>query len=370
MSKEKLIRFLYWVLYISLCFISGWFSSEGITNYFSQSTSFYQSEEINDKWPVITINLDGANTSVKYGNNTWIYYGSGYNGLENIPQKLLKFGKNIFQYKKINKTDIVFLDKYKYYNGIFRIIPLTKLSEENPYGEIQIITLKELHIDVVTIDFASLENSLGSIFSVWNDGRHLSYTIKKNHFKVIFIKPDKYVYLPQISKCHDESYYDCIVSELDKMDFNLTFQNDNLFKNLQNLFNLTCFKKCIPDVFSYGKNFSTPFCQKEDEDFCARRIAINMIEIESKTKTYSRCKHSCKILQYHGVELTEKAIPLENLQVETMNEYGIFYDFAYGDNAPPHQVSKSFFAIHWKFLGSITFNYFFLDFIYFEWNFC
>ena len=353
MNKVKLLKFLYWVFYLGLCFVSGWFSSEGLANYFSQRTSFFQSEEINKKWPVITINLDDPNSSVEYDKNTWIYYSLGYKGFEDIPLKLLKLQENIFQYKEINKTEKVFLEEYKHYDGKFRkhhdgkfrIIHLTELTEENPYGEIQIVTLKELHTKLVSIDFASLENSLGSIFSIWNDGQHLSYTIPKNHFKEIFIKPNKYVYLPQTSKCHDESYYDCIVSELDKMDF-----NHSMFHPLNG-----CSKKCIPNVFSYGKNFSTPFCQKNEEDFCARRVAINMIEAtekESKLKTYSRCKHSCEILQYSGVERTQYAIPLENHQLEnnTLNntEYGLFYDFAFGDNAPPHQVSNSLVAIHWK----------------------
>ena len=214
MSKENLFRFLYWLLYLGLCFVSGWFSSEGIANYFSQSTSFFQSEEINDKWPVITINImDVSNASLEYGKNTWIYYCVTYYGLLDLSCQLLKLGENIFQHKEINKTETVFLEKYKYYN-IFRIIPLTKLSEENPYGEIQILTLKELNTNMVTIDFTSLENSLGSIFTIWNDGRHLSCTILKYSQKDIFIKPDKYVYLPQTSKCHEDSYYDCIASEL------------------------------------------------------------------------------------------------------------------------------------------------------------
>ena len=351
MNKIKFFKFLYWVLYLGLCFVSGWFSLEGIANYFSQRTSFFQSEEINKKWPVITINLDDPNSSVEYDKNTWIYYSLGYKGFEDIPLKLLKLQENIFQYKEINKTEKVFLEEYKHYDGKFRkhhdgkfrIIHLTDLTEENPYGDIQIVTLKKLHTKLVSIDFASLENSLGSIFSIWNDGQHLSYTIPKNHFKEIFIKPNKYVYLPQTSKCHDESYYDCIVSELDKMDF-----NHSMFHPLKG-----CSKKCIPNVFSYGTNFSTPFCQKNEEDFCARRVAINMIEVtekESKMKTFSRCKHSCEILQYSGVERTEYAIPLENHQLEEMNEYRIFYDFGYGDNAPPHQVSKSFFAFYWKYI--------------------
>ena len=211
MNKVKLLKFLYWVFYLGLCFVSGWFSSEGLANYFSQRTSFFQSEEINKKWPVITINLDDPNSSVEYDKNTWIYYSLGYKGFEDIPLKLLKLQENIFQYKEINKTEKVFLEEYKHYDGKFRkhhdgkfrIIHLTELTEENPYGEIQIVTLKELHTKLLSIDFASLENSLGSIFSIWNDGQHLSYTIPKNHFKEIFIKPNKYVYLPKTSKCHD-----------------------------------------------------------------------------------------------------------------------------------------------------------------------
>ena len=118
----------------------------------------------------------------------------------------------------------------------------------------------------------------------------------------------------------------------------------------------TCPKKCIPNEFFYGKNYITPFCENWDEDYCARNIAKTMIEItekESRMKTYSRtriCKHSCNILQYSGVILSESMLLNEDFQEqetmkdfyeqETMNVYKLNYDFGYGDNAPPHQVPK------------------------------
>ena len=56
-SAKKLCRVLYWTLYLSLCFISGWFASGVIENYMSGSTSFSQSEETAITRPVITIDL-------------------------------------------------------------------------------------------------------------------------------------------------------------------------------------------------------------------------------------------------------------------------------------------------------------------------
>ena len=73
--------------------------------------------------------------------------------------------------------------------------------------------------------------------------------------------PKKYNFLKQTSNCHKESYYECIISELDNLDF-------------QGL----CPVRCIPDEFKYFyKNHSTPFCQKEEDEHCAKREQANLM---------------------------------------------------------------------------------------------
>ena len=100
----------------------------------------------------------------------------------------------------------------------------------------------------------------------------------------------------------------------------------------------------MPNVFFYGKNYSTPFCQNKDEDDCTRKIFRKMIETTQKD-SMKTCKHSCNILQYSGVVLGDSMLlPKDFHEQKTKNVYRLFYDFGYGDNAPPHQVPKLLFV--------------------------
>ena len=148
------------------------------------------------------------------------------------------------------------------------------------------------------------------------DGEQLRFRVNKNTFKEFWIKPETYNFLPQTSKCHQESYYDCLASELDKFDFSQT----------------SCTTKCIPGMFSYGKNYSTPFCQNLEDDTCARDIFNNIkykIENNFTNIVNLRCKHACTILQYSGKEVAEYPPFVESSAVD---EYVGTYQFENVDN--------------------------------------
>ena len=239
-------RVLYWILYLSLCFTSGWFAlNSGVLNhYISKTTSFTQVEEISYKRPVITINLQllpGESPELK--TNIWIYYTQSYRlwPFPNVTN--LTLGTNEFLIKEINKTEKVFFEQNSFYS--FRIIPLTDLLEENGKAYIHITTKNAKFNSTVFVYLTSLENSVGSPLVKFKDGNYLYYKLEKNSFKKFLIKPESYNFLSQTSKCHKESYYDCLAMELDKFDFDET----------------SCTTKCIPRMFSFGKNHSTPFCQ-------------------------------------------------------------------------------------------------------------
>ena len=107
-STNKLFRSLYWALYLSLCFISGWFASGVVENYFSRKTSFSQNEEISTKRPVITISLirqSGENPVLN--KNVGIGYCLSYKSWLN-PCANLVLGENEFLIKQINETEKVF----------------------------------------------------------------------------------------------------------------------------------------------------------------------------------------------------------------------------------------------------------------------
>ena len=65
----------------------------------------------------------------------------------------------------------------------------------------------------------------------------------------------------------------------------------------------------VPSIFSstFGRNYSTPFCQTVKDNKCARNLFHNKIgnKIENNfTKIVnSSCKHSCTILQYSALEV-------------------------------------------------------------------
>ena len=63
MSFEKLIKPVYWGIYIILCFVSAWFASGVIENFLSGKTSFSQSQESSLKRPVITISFKKSETA-------------------------------------------------------------------------------------------------------------------------------------------------------------------------------------------------------------------------------------------------------------------------------------------------------------------
>ena len=115
----------------------------------------------------------------------------------------------------------------------------------------------------------SLKNSLGGRFTKWRDGQQLKYQIEKNTLMKINLRPERINYLKQTSECHEESFYACIASELEKFDFN----NGTI-----------CANKCLPIFF--GKNSSImPVCQNQVDEKCAMQIAEKFVE--GKMNQYS-----------------------------------------------------------------------------------
>ena len=130
--------------------------------------------------------------------------------------------------------------------------------------------------------------------------------------------PEKYHHLKMLSKCHEEPFYDCIATELDKFDF------EGL-----------CDKKCIPKLFRFGKNYTTPFCQNQMEDNCANGIIKKMVQnnqINNNNTTQkfkSTCKKACNILQYSG-NFMSNISPFRTR--DNKSQYQFYYEFANSEN--------------------------------------
>ena len=112
----------------------------------------------------------------------------------------------------------------------------------------------------------------------WNEGKSLNIALDKNTCVVYTIKPQKTKYLKEMGKCQEESYYDCISSQIDGLtEFN------------------KCSRKCIPNAFSSigGKNYSTAFCLNDTSNQqCIAKQILNQVG--------SKCKKSCSTLEYFG----------------------------------------------------------------------
>ena len=212
--------------------------------------------------------------------------------------KMLQLGENHFTIKEINKTETVFLERTEYENA-FRIIPQTNLLDEKAKAFIDVVSLKQLSTVDFRVNFylTSLENSLGYIFGKWNDGEYLRYEMEKNSAYYFIIKPEKYYYLPQTSKCQKESYHECISLELEKLDFNQT----------------SCAKKCMPSIFSYGNN-STSICQNLEEHECAKNVAESIID-KSIANYSTKPKFAWRRLRLHLVKSFELNLPIEPFEI-------------------------------------------------------
>ena len=303
-TKEVILNFLEWVLFVVLCITSIWFSYGVLDNFFGMKTSISQYEEKVHDYPVIGIKFQRKASEVNL-TDVEIQYGSiGMN-----PQlKKLEIGENRLSNEKYNKIEIISLKVFKTYPKdelAFRIIPLTPILDEN-WGRLHIKVIhKNQEVgsssfsDLVYFYLTSLYNSPGFIFDKWKDGKPFHIVLNKNTFVGYNIQPERYEYLTQIGKCQQESYYQCIGLILDQVEVK------------------ECTKKCMPNIFSnLGINFSTPFCQNDtkNED-CALKIGEKIM----KQKIGSKCQKSCSTLGYNG----EVAINMPN--PSTLNSSNAYF---------------------------------------------
>ena len=285
-TKEVILNFLEWVLFVVLCITSIWFSYGVLDNFFGMKTSISQYEEKVHDYPVIGIKFQRKASEVNL-TDVEIQYGS----IGMKPQlKKLEIGENHLFNVKYNKTETVLLTNFKTFPDdelAFRIIPLTPILDED-LGRLNVQVIHRIQnhqeksdfSDLIYFYLTSLNNSPGFILKKWKDGKPILIALNKNNFATYNIQPERYEYLKQTGKCQQESYYQCIGLILDQVEVK------------------ECTKKCMPNIFSnLGINFSTPFCQNDtkNED-CALKIGDKIM----KHKIESKCQKSCSTLGYNG----------------------------------------------------------------------
>ena len=289
-SQDLVFKILEWVLFIGLSVASGWFASGVLEQFFSQKTSFAQYEEKFNEYPVISFILSQRKASEVNLNQVLIKYKS--NGIEDTQ---LQIGENHWHHKWYNKTQKVILERMETAReGIaFRLIHATPILVKR-LARVSITLYTNLQkernstiADMIYILVTSRENSPGFFYWKWKDGQPMEIIMKQNTFAKYNIQPQITKYLEETGKCQQESYFECIASQLDTTEFN------------------ECTNKCIPNLFSnLEKNYNIPFCQNDTDN---ENCALNVIDKILKQEIGYKCKKSCLNVAYVGELSTTRA---------------------------------------------------------------
>ena len=283
-SKDKAIKIMEWIFFIGFSIVAGLFVLRVLQQFFSGKTSFSQHEEEVTTYPVISFSFLGSKElEVNLSNVKIKYWAKGMKDYQN-----LEMGLNHCLNYEYNKTEKILLENLEDLisgSKAYRIIHVTPILDKNrPIVSLEIYTLFEkknnLLPDLVGFFLTSQKNSPGFLDNSWIDGEPLQLSMNKNTAGSYNLRPQKTKYVEKMGNCQKESYYECIASHLDVIEFD------------------ECSKKCIPNVFSnIGKNYSTTFCQ--NNTVSQKCILDHML----KQEVGSNCKKSCSKLEYFGDNL-------------------------------------------------------------------
>ena len=284
-KKNKVIKILEWFLFISFCCVSVYFASGVVKQFMSEKTSFSQHEEKFPYYPVVSILFPFEASKVNLTNVEIKYMPTGYSDYTK-----LNIGENYFynSVKNINETVILesleTIETFKEPDNlrVYRIIHKTNIPDtiynEWPRAYIQVWTNLPYSYNYICFVLTSKKNSPGIIDSSWKDGNPMEFYVPPDTEIQYDIQSQKTVFLEGMGKCQKESYFECIVSQFDEIDF----------KN--------CSYKCIPQVFkNIDKNYTTAFCQNNTNN------QICILEHMMKQEFRSNCQKSClEYIEYFG----------------------------------------------------------------------
>ena len=168
---------------------------------------------------------------------------------------------------------------------------------------------------------ASKQNSYGTANSYWAEGDVMKFEIDKNTYEVgIQLDIAKEIYLIEKGLCQEESFQNCLGSELAKQDYS------------------SCPKACV--AFSLP-NKHLPICETTEEIACSLQF-VNPIFQEIATKRI--CKKSCTTFDIFG-----------EVAVNANNRSEIFhYKTIYYTIAPPYLVKVSEEYIIYDIIGMVA----------------
>ena len=301
-SLTKYIKITEWILYFGLCILSAYFMEGVLDKFFSEKSSFTQSEEPIQDFPVITICL--SKSEFEYGFDFNMEY--GFHIGKEFHSIFLKEGESL----TILEKD-VYLEKLitLYFGNCYKIssksTPITKT-----YGQISLHFNKSvLNADLpnkLKVFATSEKNSYGVVANQWLNGRIVKMEVEKEICKTIDLKPEKYDYLTT-NNCTEEAFYECF---------------SRLYKEKLKQYSMTeCSPISLPRL---------PTC-KLNESNHKEFVALSW-DVLKEIQENSKCQKLCSTLGYYG-EITSEPITWNAtfsfnygfISSNTMREYQEYY---------------------------------------------
>ena len=289
---KVIFKGLDWGLFIGFCILACHFMNNVIYEYQAKKSSFIQSLEPIDKLPTVVICFES-----KY---TW-FYGKHVNVSYETPNTFVHL-KDYLKYDLSDDNEVVEINQYN--SKCIKInTTLVEPFQQSHYRKIY-IKVQEYDAkympDYIHVYFTSEENSYGRALDWW-DGNVFEQRLDWKKAVEVKLKPFKYRYLDDDSKCSQQSNIARIKS----------FMKDANFTN--------CLQKCSPFYFL---NDLMPLCGWEDDKLDDYYCAYNaIIDYWYEIKISHGYKKPCTVLEYQGEKTYE-------WNIEGSNRAVLEYQFA------------------------------------------
>ena len=269
-SLTKCFKFIEWTLYLGLGILSAYFMWGVLEKFFSNKSSFTQSEEPIEDFPVITICF--VKPEYEYGSDFVIEHGFHKgNEFQSIileeRRTFTIFGKEVYLEKLIT------MDLGNCYKISSRSTPIIKYYTRISIHFNESILYSDLP-SKLKVYVTSEKNSYGVVANAWMNGKSIKVEIEKETSKSIDLKPEKYNYIAS-NKCSQESFYECF---------------SRSYKEKLEMHSMT---KCSPISLP-----RLPMCKPNEtnhEEFVALSWKV-LKEIQEQRK----CPKLCTTLGYYG----------------------------------------------------------------------
>ena len=283
-TKARIFKVIQWMFFSCLVGLAAYFMVGVLQQYYSKSTSFSQFREPLAELPTITMCFVSSLNGVYDENVVYKYY-SDFNIEYEVEWGksigFLKFGNNFNQFNEtvnLEKLDTSYNgDCYKI-SATFDEYIQSKLTTLILYFNKSIPDEK---LPSVKTYITSENNAYGVITVVWSDGKVTQEIIEKYIYKQINVRSQQTNYLPKVSNCNNESFWEC-------------------FEQIFDTELVSCPDRCTD--FSLPSN-SIPNCEPEMDSECSVNVYWKVFgEMKKQKNNETVCPQACKVLEYFKEE--------------------------------------------------------------------